>query len=243
MLRSTNSLIGYRILATDGVLGKVKDLYFDDRTWTARYLVADTGGWLEDRLVLISPVDVGTPDWSKDLLPVSLSKKQVEESPPAAEDQPVSRRYEQELSAHFGWPFYWVATPGGIPGQAAVESAAEQPEEPSEGDSNLRSAREVTGYHIQATDGEIGHVEDMIIDTDPWIIRYLVIDTKNWLPGRKVLVARNWLNSVSWEEHKVHVDLNRNEIKGSPEYDPAKPVNRDYETRLYDYYGRPSYWR
>jgi hypothetical protein len=62
------------------------------------------------------------------------------------------------------------------------------------------------------------------------------------LPGKKVLVAPTWIESVSWSESKVHVVLSRETIKNSPEFDPTVPVNREYEARLYDYYGRPVYW-
>jgi uncharacterized protein YrrD len=245
MLRSVNSLIGHRLLATDGELGTVKDLYFDDRAWAVRYFVVNTGGWLADRRVLISPIDVGEPDWSKMTLPVGMSREQVEASPPAEEDKPVSRQYEENLSAFFGWPFYWVTTPGGVPAQAGTAVADQVPEHPDESDDSdphLRSANEVIGYQIQASDDEIGHVETLIADTDLWVVRYLVVDTRNWFPGRKVLVARNWLKSVSWKDRKVVINLTCEEIKGSPEYDEAEPVNRRYEERLYDYYGRPTYW-
>ncbi len=245
MLRSVDSLIGYKLLATDGDLGKVKDLYFDDQAWAVRYIIADTGGWLAGRRVLISPVDVGEPDWSANVLPVGMSKKQVEESPPASEEQPVSRQYEEELSAYYGWPLYWTPSPAGVPAQAgvpAMERAVEKAGEKEQNDPHLRSAREVTGYYIEALDGEVGHVKDLIVETGPWMLRYLVADTRNWLPGRKVLIARNWIDSISWKGKKVTVDLTQEEIKGSPEYDPAQPVNRQYETRLYDYYGRPAYW-
>ncbi len=113
----------------------------------------------------------------------------------------------------------------------------EQPEK-----SHVRSVKEVTGYHIQATDGEIGHVEEFILDDQAWTLRYLVVDTRNWLPGRKVLVAPAWVTSVNWANRNVGVDLTTGAIKNSPEYDPSAPVNREYEVRLYDFYGRPRYW-
>ena len=106
----------------------------------------------------------------------------------------------------------------------------------------LRSVDEVIGYNIQATDGDIGHVEEFIVDDDTWIIRWFVVDTRNWLPGRKVLVAPDWVTRTSWGDRDVHVDVTRARIKDCPEYDPGLPINRRYEQQLYDYYGRPVYW-
>ena len=107
---------------------------------------------------------------------------------------------------------------------------------------HLRSAKELRGYHIQGTDEAIGHVADFIVDDETWEVRYLVIDTSNWWFGKKVLVAPHWATRISWEEGKIHLDLSRQAIKSSPEWDPHAAINRDYEVRLYDYYGRPVYW-
>lgn len=120
--------------------------------------------------------------------------------------------------------------------------AREAIEKAEKGDSRLRSTREVEGYHIEASDGAIGHVQEFIVDDEEWIIRYVVIDTRNWLPGKKVLIAPEWIENIDWPSGKVQVARDRKTIKDSPEFDPARTVNREYETRLYDYYGRPKYW-
>jgi hypothetical protein len=245
MLRSIKSLYGFKILAQDGDIGKLSEFLFDDETWTSRYLVVDTGNWLMDKKVLVSPVVFGQPDWETKTIPVLLNRAQLEDFPGIDKDQPVSRRHQTELFKYYGWQPYF--SPGGMygvpppPPQVTMRKEPEVEEE--EGDPHLRSTREVSGYHIQATDGEIGHVDDFIADDENWMIRYLVIDTRNWLPGRKVLVSPEWITRISWEENKVFVDLEKEKIKASPEFDPSRPVNREYETIFYDYYGRPHYWK
>ena len=97
MLRNVKDLRGYAIRATDGVIGEVDDLYFDDEDWAIRYLVVDTGNWLSGRKVLISPLAIGHPDWLGQLLPVSLTKAQVEGSPDIDTRKPVSRQQEAAL--------------------------------------------------------------------------------------------------------------------------------------------------
>ena len=94
MLRNVKDLRGYAIRATDGVIGHVDDFYFDDEAWAIRYLVVETGRWLPDRQVLISPISIGHPDWSAQLLPVSLTKAQVKGSPDIDTKKPVSRQRE-----------------------------------------------------------------------------------------------------------------------------------------------------
>lgn len=246
MLRRVKELIGYRLAAKDGEIGKTKDLFFDDRLWVIRYLAAATGGWLSGRKVVIPRVVLGEPDWARQLFPVGLTTKQVEDSPPIAEHEPVSRQHEASLHEHFRIDPYWVvAPPGGA--FAFAERTAETGKERSkaannEGDPHLRSCTEVKGYHIQALDGEIGHVEDFVVDDDQWLLRYLVVDLRNLLPGRKVLVAVPWIDRINWSESKVYVDLKREQVKDAPEFESRAPVNRRFEERLYDYYGRPSYW-
>jgi hypothetical protein len=246
MLRNIKEIINYALKAKDGEIGRCKDFLFDDEKWTIRYMVADTYKWLPGRKVLISPISLGRPNWSTQRFYVALTRRQIQESPPLDENAPVSREYEKLYGSYFSMPPYWSGvdmwgnypTPAGL--QAANDASLEDVVRPEE--SHLRSTKEVTGYHIQAVDEEIGHVEDFIVDDDTWSLRYVVVDTRNWLPGRKVLVSPQWVTSVDWGEAKVYVDLTTDQIKDSPEYDPSTPVNRGYEITLYDYYGRPVYW-
>ena len=248
MLRSVKEVFGYVLSAEDGEIGRCKDFLFDDQVWTIRYMVADTGRWLPGRKVLVSPISLGEPDWRSRRLPVRLKKQQIEGAPDLEEDAPVGRQYEICWTRYFGWPYYWAGTglwgiadnPGALYVQQEIRDEAA--EEFADADRHLRSAKEVTGYNIQATDGEIGHVEDFIMDDEAWMLRYVVVDTRNWLPGRKVLVAPVWIESVDWAQRKVVVGLDQDHVRRSPEYDPSVPVNREYEERLYDFYGRPRYW-
>ena len=241
-------LKGYAIVATDGEIGKVDDFYFDDKSWTIRYLVADTGNWLFGRKVLISPIALGKGDFSSGRFNVALTKKQVEDSPSIDTDKPVSRQHEAYYHDYYSYPYYWTGPylwgPAYYPEHpvAARERIEERRAEREEaGDLHLRSANAVTGYHIEATDGAIGHVEDFIIDNETWEIRYMVVDTRNWLPGKKVLIAPRWIDRVSWEDSKVYVGITRESIKKAPEFNPDA-LNREYEGKLYDHYNRPKYW-
>jgi len=254
MLRSVKELKGYKIEATDGDVGEVVQFYFDDDKWTVRYLVADTGGWLTGRNVLISPGALGKVDWNSRRLRVNMTRERVENSPGIDTERPVSRQHETAYHDYYGYPYYWTGpylwgpvaypaypplSPAGAPSAVQEEVAAASRQEE---DVHLRSTQEVTDYYIEAGDGDIGHVEDFIIDDESWTIRYVVIDTRNWWPGKKVLVSPEWIRSVSWTDSKVHVDLSRDTIKNSPEFDPSAPVSRDYEKRLHNHYGRSEYW-
>lgn len=245
MLRSVKELSGYQIAALDGTAGSLRELYFDDEHWLVRYLVVDTGNWLPGRLVLISPVAVREPNWGTKSIPVNLSTKQIENGPVAEAAKPVSRRFEIELLEYYGWPHNHLrpalqAAAAGVSGGTAVAVNSSVADSDN---ANLRSSREVCGYAIEASDGEIGHVEDFVLDDETFVLRYVVVDTQNWLTGRKVLVAAPWVERVDWPERALHVNLTKQQIKDAPEFDPAEPVNRRYEARLYDFYGRPSYWQ
>ncbi|OGR67162.1 MAG: hypothetical protein A2081_04805 [Elusimicrobia bacterium GWC2_61_19] len=247
MLRNINSLLSHRIHATDGEIGKVDEFFFDDKTWHIRYMVAATGGWLSGRKVLISPAALKMPDWKAGTLPVSLTRKQVADSPDIDTQKTVTRQHELELHKHYAWPLYWGdgfyagSMSGGMlfpPTEEREEKPA--PERPPKR-THLQSTRAVTGYKLHAADGPIGHVEDYIIDDGEWAIRYLVARTGEWLPGRKVLVSPHWIERVDWETAEVFVDLTREAIKESPPFNPAQPVSADYESELYDHYGRPKF--
>ena len=96
MLRKVTSLNGYSLQATDGELGKVKDVFFDDEKWTIRYLVVETGSWLNSRQVLISPYSIAGVDEVDEAIAVNLTQEQVRASPDIDTHQPVSRQMEGE---------------------------------------------------------------------------------------------------------------------------------------------------
>ena len=248
MLRSLKILLGETVVATDADIGKVHDFYFHDDTWIVRYLVVDTGHWLQGRKVLIKPSALEKPDWDALVFPVPLTREQVEKSPDIDTDKPVSRQQEVDLHNHYGWPFYWIepgpgawppfVSAGPVPPARKTSDAATK----EKADPHLRSVREVTRYRIHASDGEMGHVEDFIADDALWVIRYMVVHTANWLPAKKVLISPQWLEQIRHLERKVDVTLTQDRILYCPEFYPDAPVNRQYEERLYDYYGRPRYW-
>jgi hypothetical protein len=251
MLTNAKHLKGLVIGATDGELGTVDQLYFEDETWAIRYLTIETGGWLGGRRVLISPISVVHTDWQARRLGVALTKQQVASSPDIDTHQPVSRQQETAYLGYYGYPNYWGGPymwgpafyPAGlaIPRNASTDALAERIRRES-ADSHLRSTEAVTGYHMEAADGEIGHADGFLMDDEAWAIRYIEVATRNWWPGKKVLVSPAWVERVSWTDSKVYVGLSREAIKDAPEYVESMPITREYENRLYFHYGRPPYW-
>jgi uncharacterized protein YrrD len=179
MLRGISDLKRFTIAATDGNLGSMTDLYFDDRNWAVRYLEVDAGAWLQGRRVFVPPLPVRISDPTA--IPVALSKKQLETG--------------SEVRAIHAKPV--IAAPKGGFGPMVLSRAGDI------GDAHLHAATAVMGYAMQAEDGEIGHVKDVLVDDKAWTIRYLVIDTKNWWAGKKVLVSPEWLTRVAWGEPKT----------------------------------------
>ncbi len=245
MLVNVKMLNGFKLAAKDGEIGNVKELYFDDQYWTVRYLVANTGNWLTDRKVLISPYSLGPVNKKSENISVDLNRRQIEESPTLESDKPVSRQFEEEYYSYFEWPRYWTGTLMWGPYPYILRDRTKRRADNEQGkswDPHLRSTNNVTGHHIQANDGEIGHVYDFIVDDETWAIRYLIIDTKNWWPGRKVLISPLWIDHISWEEKKVFINLSQDLIKESPEYSDKELLTRDYEADLHRYYKKIGYW-
>lgn len=229
MLYNAKNLIDQKIQAMDGNLGNLDDFYFDDRTWVVRYLVVDTGNWFEGRQVLLSPVVVQNPDMLSRNLMVNLTRDQIRNSPDIDTRRPVSRQNEAE----FVWPSYGI---GVLESPLMIDPGPQNKN--TADDPHLRSSEEITGYNISAIDGEIGHIDDMIVDDDTWSIRYWIVKTKNWLPGKKVLIPPQWIQLISWDDKKVYVDSTVDSVKNSPEYDPTRPYEPNYELELNSYFER-----
>lgn len=245
--RSVTELRGYSIRATDGDIGSVHDFYFDDQGWSIRYLVVESGNWLVERQVLINPVALGQPDLEGKSFPVDLTRQQVEESPPISKHQPVSRQMEEQLHQYYGWHPFWRGglSPIGL-GAAAVaqvikesEQKESQQEAGTKEDPHLRSTQEVIGYEVRGRDGVVGKIDDFIVDDDHWRIRHLVVEIGSWLSGKLVIVSPMWIQEVDWKNETVSLDFSHQVFEDAPEFDPSYPINREYEVKLYDYYGRP----
>jgi len=245
MLYRTKTLHGYKLNSLDGELGDVIEFYFDDKHWTIRYLVVDTGNWLTDRQVLISPYAFVNVNKRNKNISINLTKQQIENSPPLDSKKPVSRQFENSYYSYYGWPMYYSGS--NVWGLSPYidrnnEKFLESTEEQELWDPNLRSTKDVIDHHIQAKDGEIGHVEDFVIDDETWAIRYMIVNVHNWLPGKKVLISTHWIDDINWNELKVVINLSREAIKNSPACTDEVFLTRDYETKLHDHYNLQGYW-
>jgi len=229
MLQPLSGFTGYTIHATDGILGKVEEFYFDDVSWAIRYMIVKTGGWLNHRSVLISVVALGKPDWMTQTFPVNLSCEQVRNSPDIDTESPVRRHHEIALHNHYQWPFYWDSTFPDTYGLPTIHRDEEftgnmAMNGESTGDPHLQSTRFMLGNHIRTTDGDIGHVDDFIVDTESWTLDDLIVATGVWHFGKKVLIPMNLIRSINDVDQLVYLDCSREDIRNHHEFDPLLDV-------------------
>ena len=253
MLVAISALTNYSVDATDGRVGTVKDFLFDDRDWRIRWMAVDARTWLTGRKVLVHPSAIKQADHERERLGVALTKAQVESSPNVHSDEPVSMQMESRLHDHYGWDPEWgsnyfaggtLAAPLGVPplfSSAAIHRSDRTTSEPDAGDPHLRSFAEVTGYHIHASDGEIGHVDDFLVDDASWDIRYFLVDTRNWWLGQHVLLAPYAVREITWPDQRIWLNVDRSQVKASPPWDPFKMIDEAYAQGLHRHYGWPGY--
>jgi len=216
-LRSANDILGNRMHAVDGDVGQVQDFYFDDQDWRVLYFVIDTGHWLPGRKALVAPFALAEADWVEERFDLQgVTKRMIESGPAIEPHEPVTREQEVAYFGHFGWPCLWQG--------------------------ELRGQQEVIGGRVKATDGELGRVADLLINDLTWMIPYLVVDAAGSSPGRRVLIPHQALERVDWPGLTVRLNIQREQVAGSPKYKPFEPVSRDYEIELYSHYGWEPYW-
>jgi uncharacterized protein YrrD len=255
MLHDLKHLKGFAIHAIDGNIGTIKDFYFDDEKWVVRYLIIETGSWAASRKVLISPMAIKHLNLDEKTFSIALTMDQVKKSPSIDTDKPVSRQHETEHLDYFGYPYYWGDTDlwGVAPspymtnydGMARPNDTSEIARKLAEvetmrhchDDRHLRSCEAVIGYHIQAIDGDIGHVDGMLMDEKTWSIRYFVINTSNWWIGHQLLIQPLWIKEVNWPDAKVSIGLRQEDVKNAPHYDADVPFNHEQEARVHLYFG------
>ncbi len=231
-----SNLTSYGFLATDGEIGHLKEVYFDDLHWQVRYIVVKTDNWIAGRQVLLTPSTIQEIDDDNKLIHVSLSCEQIKKSPPIDSKQPVSKHYQQQFHSYYGLDPYWTADPLFLETPFVLPLKNEAPQEPE--NPHLRSSNEVTGYKLETTDNSVGQIKDLIVDNHILGVRYLEIDTRILLPGRHVLISPAWIEQVDWRTQQVKVELTEKLVKEAPEYDSGQPISRDYELELYRHYGK-----
>jgi uncharacterized protein YrrD len=251
MFWNASSLRGFSVEATDGAIGTVSDLLFDDQTWTLRWLIVETGSWFSSRKVLLPVAALGKPVESAKQIPVHLTRQSVKDSPDVDTDQPVSRHKEAHVYNHYGWNPYW--TSGFGPMSNAIATPTVQPflrndvaprdqdngtdAVQDDGDPLLRSVRAVIGFHIAATDGDIGRLEDLLIDDDAWRLSFMTVDTKNLLPGERVLLPTRVIGEIDWFTKRITVGIDRARVESSPPYDPQITSDGPFNERSHQYFG------
>lgn len=238
MLHLARKVIGSTIRAVDGDIGTLDDFYFDDGRWVIRYLVVDTGGWLGGRKVVVSPMSVETP-WGKAGIPVRLTKEQVQNSPEVDLALPLSRAGEAQVLGYYGYPYYWGASnvwgtfdnPGALVMAPPAELLTVAAEFQDDVDLRpLRSVKNSAGYHLHATDGEIGHVDDFLIGEQSWRVHHLLVDTSNWIGGRAVVIPSDTVRHVDADQEMLFVETTRQAVQEAAPFESIESAVNAAET-------------
>ena len=230
MLHNIKSLIGYRIEATDGDIGKVKEFYFEDTNWLIRYIILETGNWLLQRKVLIAPQSIIKGNARGRTFPVNLNKEQIRTSPDIDTDVPVSRHQAIKLFGHYAWKwygsgFYAGGLEEGLDTNPIIdEKIQDKPDSTDESDDDLhlRSTKAIIGYHIHSTDGDYGRVGDFILDGENWQIKFLVVYAHELFGGKKVLIETGKIKEIQWENSKVIVNISTDAIQNGLLFDASQ---------------------
>jgi hypothetical protein len=242
MLRSIHATNGYNVRAVNGVIGKVKSFLFDDTIWSIRYLVITipTNDIDGERDTLIAPFSFGFLNSETGELPLSLEKEKVENSPTVDLERPISHQHQIELYKYYKWPpFSKYTIPNDIDSPMLMKIIEEKESDFSE---HLFNTEKIIGYDIEATDGKIGYVHDFIIDDEVWHIRYIAIDMGGRMPGKKVLTFPKVIKEFKQDNNKLLINIVKDTLINSPEYNSKFPIERAYEIKLHQYYGFLRYW-
>jgi len=244
MFNHLKTLQGYRLEAIDGPIGKVDEFYFDEKFWTIRYLVVNTGNWMSGRQLLISPHAIGEISPSEHQISIKLTKKQIVDSPFLAASQMISKEFEREYYEYYVWPIYWNGPYmwGADPYLNKTTPIWAQQISHDEWEPHLFSTHDISMFTIHSMDGEIGSIRDFLISDSTWTIRYLVVDSHRRLHGNYVLISSQWIASTEWGLSRFDVDISKDQIARSPEYFDDLQLTRADEGALYKHYHRRGYW-
>jgi sporulation protein YlmC with PRC-barrel domain len=248
-----SALIGYDIEASDGSIGKVSDFLFDDTTWAFRWLVVDNSTWLTERRLLVHPSSIGKIANDRHALSITLTMAEIEGGPNIRRDEPVSRQMQINLYDYYGESPFWEGggyfgggaiaspfTPPPMRGGPTADSLDANPLGQGERDPHLRSLTAMTGYHVHAMDGAIGHVENLLIDDSRWEIHYFIVETRNFWAGKHVLLSPHAVTDIDWARREIKVNVTCEAVKTSPEWNPTDVIATEFQQRLHTHYNWPA---
>ena len=166
-------------------------------------------------------------------LSVNLTRAQIAGGPHAHEDQPVTKDMEALLYDYYGSDPYWGASHfgGAMPNGELriVEDAARRNADaqvpPVDGADHLHGVASITGYHVHALEGDIGHVENVLADDANWEIRYLVVATRNWWPGKVVQLSPYAVKDIDWFGRSINMNVSRDQVRSAPAWDPLAAID------------------
>ncbi len=244
MLWNASAFNGFTLKASDGEIGSVSDILFDDTNWAVRWLVVETGSWFSSRKVILPVSVLGHADRAARVFPVNLTMQLVKDSPDIDFDAPVSRQIEERSLTYYGWEpfiggaFFPMSNAIAVPllPHEHIDAPLDTKLSRDHGDRHLRSANEVNGYHVHATDGEIGHVSDFLVDDDGWTIRYISVDNHNWWPGKISLILPQSIGGINWSERMMFLKVNRQLVKDAPPYEAKLTVDGAFDAKFLEYY-------
>ncbi len=261
MLYSAATIKKLKIQTSDGAYADIEDIYFDDISWSIRYFVADIGTWLSARLVLVSPEAIRRYSEESKTFQTNLTRQQIIDSPAFDSEKTVSRQHEENLRQFYGWSPYWFASrdiyplagiymyplygaslshEGGwredqLPPTVAgdVQTRVDQDKEQ---EVHLRSFNEVLNYSLRAIDGDIGELDDLLIESETWRITHIIADARKWWPGGQFVIDRGLVQDISWNDRNIVVSMTRDEVKDAPPYDRDRGISHSDEIILSHYY-------
>jgi hypothetical protein len=240
MKRSLKEITDFKLHTKDNSSGNVKDLLFDEKLWIIRYIEADFGNLFTSRRVLIPKAFWEKPDWNEGTVTLPISDSEIDKCPDTHKHRPVSRAYEAELHKYYRVNPYWPIANIGLAGRLYPPRPIAIPNKVIEEkniESVLRSFEEIRGYELQALDGKIGHIDDLLVDADDWQLVYVIVDTSNWnLWSKKVMIPIFSLHNINYVNREVTIDMSIETIKNAPKYNPSEPLTREQEEGVYDFF-------
>ncbi|GAA0595785.1 PRC-barrel domain-containing protein [Virgibacillus siamensis] len=234
----TSTLKTYNIYATDGEMGKIHDLYFDDDKWGLRYVVVDSRKWLPGRRVLLSPASFDSIDSKEAFVKAKEDKETIRNSPKVPEGQPITREVEKSLTGYYGWGRYWTdSLVGGVQPRPyndvrnealAKDQIQQEMNLNEETNLDLRSADETMDYKVHADDGKLGHAADLVLDDHYWKMRYLIVESEG-LPNENNYYVMDLedVESVDWFEGDIYVRGSLDSIKQKRSYQAKEDILAD----------------
>lgn len=232
MLLTAKELKKYKFYTTDRKKYLLDDIYLDNKSQKIHFLVCNSRKYFNSIQALVEPNMIKSINKDQHRINLNITREQLEAYKNDIKNiNQVNKTESGKKTSNFWSKLFMLYKPVT---QAEIEDEGSLEE--FKLNLNLHSFNEIMNYFISGKDGDIGWLEDLIIDTEKWHCKFLMFTTHYSLYSNSRIMPTTWVENIDWEFYSIVVNKEIKDIDEMPFYESLILTSKNYEEGVLDYF-------